>query len=365
MPNLQDHVIAVGEQNRRPFDELDALVLSQLVYMPLEGVEMPTNVGAAWPHIERHTGAMDLFQKKRRELFRICAGLPRYRSWRIADYVNVINQEKQMQFCACTFILPDGERCIAFRGTDSHVIGWKEDFNMSFTIVPAQHAAAQYVLRAASQPGPIRLCGHSKGGNLGVYAAATADAHTRAAIRAVYTFDGPGMDEETFHSEGYALVHDRIESYIPHSSVVGMLLWEDPSYTVVRSSALGILQHDAMTWQIRDGAFVVMDAVDTASRLTDEAVTAWLAQLDEAQRRLLVDTVYQVVGASQAVVLSDLSTDVLDNAARMLSALRGLDTAVRRDVLRMFQLLIRTGADGVAREILGTLLSLRKEKTKE
>jgi len=347
--------------SERAFDELDALVLSQLVYLPLEG-HQPSDVAAAWAYVQANTGPMDLFQKKRRELFRVCAGLERYRHWGVRNYVNIIDQQQEMQFCACTYVLENGMRCIAFRGTDSHVVGWKEDFNMSFMTVPAQHAAAQYVLHAAQHSGSITLCGHSKGGNLGVYAAATADDRTRAAIRSIYTFDGPGMDEETYRSSGYARVYSRIESYIPQSSVVGMLLYDNPSYTVVRSSALGILQHDAMTWQVKDGAFVTVGAVDAASRLTDEAITAWLSQLDMEQRRKLVDTLYEVVGASQAVVLSDLSTDVLDNGRRMLNAVRGLDAGVKRDVIQMLRLLLKTGADGAAREMIAALLKLRDRK---
>lgn len=370
MPGILEHVLQFGGQTlyQKPFDELDALVLSQLVYMPMEGHMPPgaqTTVAQAWRFLDAYVTpeTVDRFDRRRRELFGICASRPRYREWRMENYVNIIDREREMQFCACTWVLPGGLRCIAFRGTDGHLAGWKEDFNMSFMTVPAQHEAARYVLNASrASRDPLVLCGHSKGGNLALYAGATADAQTLSSIRSVYTFDGPGLDEETFLSDGYARVYSRVESYIPQSSIVGMLLFDHPSYAVVQSSAFGILQHDAMTWQIRDGAFVTLPGVDAASRVTDEALHAWLEQVEPSQRKLLADTLYEVTGASQAETLSDFSADRFESAVRMLSALRGLDQGVKRDVLRMLQLLFRAGAGSAVKEIVSTLLKLRSSK---
>ena len=371
MPGILEHVLQFGGQTiyQKPFDELDALVLSQLVYMPMEGHMPPgekTTVAEAWRFLEAHVPpeSLDRFDRKRRELFGVCASQPRCREWVMENYVNIVDRELEMQFCACTWVLPGGLRCIAFRGTDGHLAGWKEDFNLSFMIVPAQHEAARYVLDAVRDSrDAFVLCGHSKGGNLALYAGATADAQTLSSIRRVYTFDGPGLDEETFRSDGYARVYSRVESYIPQSSIVGMLLFDYPSYTVVQSSAFGILQHNAMTWQVKDGAFVTLPRVDAASRLTDEALHAWLDQVEPAQRKLLADTLYEVTGASQAETLSDFSAEPFESAARMLGALRGLDSGVKRDVLRMIQLLFRAGAGSAVKELVSTLLKLRGTKS--
>lgn len=370
MPGILEHVLRFGEQTlyQKPFDELDALALSQLVYLPMEGHLTPgakTTVEEAWRFLEAHVPpeTLNRFDRRRRELFGACASQPRYREWGMEDYVNIIDREREMQFCACTWVLPGGLRCIAFRGTDGHLAGWKEDLNLSFMTVPAQHEAARYVLEhtRACRDG-FMLCGHSKGGNLALYAGATADAQTLSSIRCVYTFDGPGLDEETFRSDGFARVYSRVESYIPQSSVVGMLLFEHPSYTVVQSSTFGILQHDAMTWQIKDGAFVTLPDIDAASRVTDEALHAWLEQVEPPQRKLLADTLYQVTGASQAETLSDFSTDRLESAAHMISSIRELDQSVKRDVLRMLQLLFRAGAGSAVKEIVSSLLKLRGNK---
>lgn len=367
MPNIRDHALAVGTQDLllRPFDALDALALSQLVYLPMEGYlayGRTSTIAQAWEFLRENVdpSGFDRFQKKRWKLFETCAELERYRDWELCDYRNEIDVGREMQFCACTYRLPGGLSCVAYRGTDLTVTGWKEDLNMSYMTVPSQHEAAEYILRASQKTGDaLVLCGHSKGGNLSVYAAATTDASTRERIRRVYAFDAPGVDEETLHSHGYALVSDRIESYLPQSSVVGMLLNYHPVYTVVEAATLGILQHDAMTWQVENGAFVTLAGVDVTGRLTDETIHAWLAGMDMEERRFLVDTLCQVVDAAQAELVTDLATDWLESAGKMLAAIRGLDPKTRRNVARLLHSLFSTGASEIVRLVITELLKIR------
>lgn len=368
MANIQDHVRRTGglPLGEKPFDALDGLILTQLVYMPMEGLmddeaARPT-VAQAWAFLKEHVDyeALDVFQQKRYRLFESCAGLERYAGWRMRDYVNEIDAQKEMQFCACTWELPDGRRYVAFRGTDLTIAGWKEDLNMSFMTVPSQQKAAAYVERAARKAGALMLGGHSKGGNLAVYAGACAAEAAQRRIDRVYSFDGPGVDESTLHSEGYGRISPRIESYIPQSSVVGMLLHYHPVYTVVKSTALGILQHDAMTWQIEDGAFVTQNGLDMSGKITDEAIHAWLQGMDMERRRLLVDTLYQVVDAAQAELVTDLADDWRESAARILEAIRELDPKVKRDVRRMIHSLFSSGASEVVRQVLPNLAELAK-----
>ena len=368
MPNIQDHALQVGRLSltERAFDALDALILTQLVYLPMEG-HLPrgaaSTVEAAWEFLRTHVdpSPFDRFQKKRWKLFETCAALERYRGWEMCDYINEIDHGREMQFCACTYRLPGGQSVIAYRGTDLTVTGWKEDLNMSFMTVPSQREAAEYIRRAAQRTGDaLLLCGHSKGGNLSVYAAATTDPSTRERIRRVYTFDGPGVDDGTIFSHGYELVSARIESYLPESAVVGMLLCYHPVYTVVEAATLGILQHDVMTWKVSDGAFVTLAGVDATGRITDETMHAWLAEMDMDERRLLVDTLCEVVDASQAELVTDLATDWFDSAGRMLEAIRGLDPKVKKNVARMLKTLFSTGASEVVKLVIGELVKMKK-----
>lgn len=373
MPNIQDHALSIGTLglDERPFDAQDALILSQLVYLPLTGLMGgggSCHLREAWAYLRTQVDydGLDIFQKKRYRLFETCAQLPRYAAWRLSAYDDVVDEKREMQFCACTYELPGGLRCIAFRGTDLHIVGWKEDLNMAFMTVPSQQEAVEYVRRAAQRNGDqLIFCGHSKGGNLSVYAGACADPSTRERIRRIYSFDGPGVDEETLHSYGYALVSGRIESYLPQSSVVGMLLHYHPVYTVVRALTVGILQHDVMTWQVKEGDFVRLEGVDMTGKITDEATHAWLATMDMDERRLLVDTLYQVVDAAQGELVTDLITDWRDSAARMLDAIRDLDSGVKQSVRKMLRSLFSTGADEVVHIIVQNIRNREWEREEQ
>ncbi len=355
MPNIEDHVVAIGHKTleERPFDELDALVLTQIVYMPMEGFldhgeratiqELWIFLSGAYPD-----SFTDPFQRKRYALTELCATQPRYERWEIHDYVNTIDVQREMQFAVCAFDMPMGQMAIAYRGTDLTLAGWKEDLNMSFMVVPSQQEAVEYLQRVAAQNGhALLLAGHSKGGNLAVYAGANADGDTRDRVQRIYSFDGPGMDEDTLASIGYELVRERIQSYIPQSSVVGMLLHYHPVYTVVYGKSLGILQHDAMTWQVKDGAFIALENLNFTGRLTDEAIHTWLKEMDMDSRRMLVDTLYQVVAASQAETVNGLVHEWHESARRMLEALRELDPEARHDVRKMLGMLFSAGTEAV------------------
>ena len=215
------------------------------------------------------------------------------------------------------------------------------------------------------QGAALRLGGHSKGGNLAVYAGARVAPAVQERILRVYSFDGPGMDGETLGSQGYERISARIESYIPQSSVVGMLLHYHPRYTVVRSASLGILQHDAMTWQVENGDFVRMDGLDMSGKITDEAIHTWLQGMDMDQRRELVDTLYRVVDASHAELVTDLIEDWRDSAVKALEAIRGLDPQAKGNVRRMLRSLFSSGAGGVVRTLLSHLAGPGKDGGQE
>lgn len=360
MYNIQNHVIERGDETleTRPFDALDSMALTQIVYMPFEGLldrGETCTIAEAWAFLkERYPDAFaDIFQRKRYEFTGVCAAQPRYRDWVIRDYINLIDTRREMQFAAATFDTPAGVSHITFRGTDLTLVGWKEDLNMSFMTVPSQREAVEYVDRVAAGTGDaLYLGGHSKGGNLSIYASVYAGPVAQERIRRVYCFDGPGLDAGTIKSDAYFRVRERIESYIPQSSVVGMLLHYHARYTVVRSLSPGLLQHDTFQWQIRDGAFETLPELNAGARATDETLHEWLEQMDDDKRRFLVDTLYSVIDASHQETITGIIEDWRDSAARMLAAARGLDPETRKNVGRILGALFSAQATETLRSIL-------------
>ncbi len=360
MPNLQAYVHELGHLpfSERPFGPPDSLALTQIVYMPMEQLPMPdgsATVAQLWAFLEKTfpDGLDDFFQNRRYDFTEACAESIRFYDLPVLRYVNHIDPVQETQFCACTFALPDGGRYVAFRGTDLTVAGWKEDLNMSFQPVPAQSEAVAYVEAAAADcNGPLLLGGHSKGGHLALYAAAhVSEAVQRRIVRA-YSFDGPGVDEATLQSDGYARIKDRIESYIPQSSVVGMLLCYHPVYHVVRSTGIGLLQHDALTWQLNDGAFETLEGLDLGTRVTDEALRQWIDTLTLEDRRLLTDTVFRLISSLDPETVDPLVKDLPASSIRLFAAFRKLEPETRAEMNRLLGGLFTSGASEAARAIL-------------
>ena len=68
----------------------------------------------------------------------------------LTAYADRLDAESQTQFSAITVKLEEDHYCVAYRGTDNTLIGWKEDFNMGFVCpVPGQKLAVDYRKKAA------------------------------------------------------------------------------------------------------------------------------------------------------------------------------------------------------------------------
>ena len=225
-----------------------------------------------------------------------------------------------------------GAKYVVFRGTDDTLVGWKENFNMSFMHpVPSQMEAVEYLEYVAEKTkGKILLGGHSKGGNLAVYAAVKASKATQERIAAVYSNDAPGFDTEFIGGEDYKAVRDRIYTFVPQSSVVGMLLEHEESYTVVKSRSAGLLQHNGFSWEVMGGSFVKLDDVDEESKLIDRSIKDWLVQMSSEERAAVIDSIYEAISATNAKTLTDLSQDKI----KIVKAWNSMDNDARNQVRR-------------------------------
>lgn len=359
MTNLLNYIKDFGHLTtaEKPFIAPDALALTQLVHLPMDDIVQPGFSSEMTMSVLGRSGLLDIEPKMyefmlrpRLELLRLMCDAPRYSAWRLSGFVDRLDEQAQMQFCAVYVKMDDGRAAIAFRGTDNTLVGWKEDLNMSFTCpIPAQDAAKEYTERAwAHEQTKLVLCGHSKGGNLAVYTGAFANQPVQDDIAAVYTFDSPGLTPDALSSDGYAAISPRIDCYIPQSSVVGMLLSHHEAYTVVRSRSLGLLQHDPFTWQMEGDAFVTLPRTTLGSRLTDDALHRWLQKMDNDKRRLLSDSLFQILDATGAVTLGDLSRDWLKNALGILRATKSIDAESRKQLAGILFSLLSASAESVA-----------------
>ena len=223
MADVFDYLAWRGELTlaQSPFNCVDALILSVLAYMSFgdaapggEAVELGTAAQALLARGEGEPGARNGTDRR---LLEALAGSARFCGMRLLACEECVDPRREMQFGAFTALTGDGAVFVAYRGTDNTLVGWKEDLNMSFApVVAGQRRAVQYLERAAGMaPGPLRLGGHSKGGNLAVYAGAFCAPETQARIEAVFNNDGPGFAPEVLEAGGYRNILPRVFSSTP------------------------------------------------------------------------------------------------------------------------------------------------------
>ncbi len=349
MPNIMDYLAWRGDISLAysPFNDLDSLALSALSY--LNYPQEPTLIRDLGVHVPAVDQSQFAFVHECRALLSAAAMTERFAGVRMHHPVSVTDQDRDMQFAAVVFDLPDGTHYVAFRGTDSSIVGWREDFNMAFeSPIPAQTAAVKYLKEAAAlTDGPLLLGGHSKGGNLAVYAAAHADPMLQSRIRRIYSFDGPGLDDATVASGGYAAIARRIRSFVPRQSVIGLLLAYHPEYTVVKSDSVSLLQHDLFTWQALGTDFIAVTELDVSSQLVDQTVHTWLSRVTPEQRRVFVSTIFDILEASGAATVKELLKDVPDRVPAILKALSRVDFETAKMIITLWGQFVQIGATNV------------------
>lgn len=356
VPNVFDYLAWRGDLPFAvaPFNPADSLILCRLSYLPFDGA-LPA--GFSEP-VELHEAAERLLACPRAyrleddvRLLRALSAAPRFRNALLSGFVNRIDPADEKQF-ATLCIHPEGELpYVAFRGTDGTLVGWKEDFNMASCVaVPAQRDAVDYLnAAAAALRGRLRVGGHSKGGNLAVYAAAFCAEGIQPRIEAVYNHDGPGFLQETVEQEAFRRICGRVHTFVPQSSVVGMLLQHEEETTVVHSTNTFLLQHDLYSWETGAHGLVEADARTGSSRYIDSTLKAWLLKMPPEDRERLVDGLYAAMIAAGAVTVADLRKPRM--AVAVLREVRQMDEPTRAIIRQGFELLSDSAKESLQQSV--------------
>ena len=338
-----------------PLGEVDGLILSLLSYIDFDGI-VPSDFGetpvtlldATRQYLRRHKGENAyLGVIVPPDIVSLAAKASKSRRFgdvRLCGYVNRIDSAEQKQFSAVTALLSDRTAFVAFRGTDDTLVGWKENFNMSFLdTVPAQQDAVAYLETVAEAiPLPFSVGGHSKGGNLAVFAAVRCQPDLKERLITAFGYDGPGFSRGFIDGVDYKSTRPKIRTIVPDSSVVGMLLEHEETYEVIKSNATGLLQHNGFSWEVLGGKFIHLDTVTGESRLIDSALKDWLDGMTPAEREGFVDNIFETLSAAGATTLTELSAEKI----KLVKAWGALDPKTRSVLLKCISLLLRPGGKG-------------------
>lgn len=327
-----------------PFGPVDALILSQFVYFKwehvipglIDGVEALSLKELEDKMYEAEVFSDPMYQDNNKRLWDMMVHGKRFGGMRCNYLSSELDDAAETQFFAITVFPEDTLPIVVFRGTDDTILGWKEDANMSFTEpVPGQLFAALYVKQVALRlSGEFMTAGHSKGGNLAIYAAFAASEDVQQRISNIYCFDGPGFRQKVLDELVYGDVAKRIHKFIPQSSAVGIILEKTDDYKVVKSSKKsGALQHNPYTWAVDGNDFAYLDEISKGALRFREKMNAWLGNVDDDDLRVFWDTIFDILNASDATTTREMARDPITSQKAAYEAVQGLDEETK-DIIK-------------------------------
>ena len=358
MKNMLDYIKEFGHVSfeERAFSEIDALVLTELEYLPLEKVVPSDENGENFVTVKEIAEYMqehkqELFDEnpmmitqERHEVSQVIADAPRFQSLKFFGVVSVWDKDTTKQFAAVTVEVEPSVRLVVFRGTDETLIGWKEDFLMTYSpLVAAQTDAKEYLAKQASLfDGDLMVSGHSKGGNLAIYAAATQEEDVQLRIVDIFCLDSPGLYRSVLETKGYQNIVPLAMRYIPQDSLVGLMLESEVPYVIVKSNATGAMQHSAMTWEIEDGQFIKMEKLTKNSQLNDQTFKKWTESVSDEELELFWNVFFELLFSVGIDTVNDLYGEFMHYVQEFLKAAGNMDEEKRELLTRIALLLVST-----------------------
>jgi hypothetical protein len=360
MPNLFDYISWRGDLGftQSPLNPVDYVIFSQLAYLPFDSiVPGPGEKEGISIHLALETLKKRVQSRKPQQnsvigfkenpaFINALVLSNRFRNCHILGYVNQIDDEREIQFSALCIDTGDGSYSIVYRGTDASFIGWKEDFNMAFReTVPSQKEAIKYFEKIASMvKGQLRIGGHSKGGNLAVYAAAFCQKKVQERITDIFNFDAPGFSDIIFASDGFSAIKDRIHCYVPQASVIGMILEQGCDYNVIKSSENGLMQHSLFSWEVTYNNMIHVKETTQGSRFINKTLREWIGSLNNEQREKFIDGLYSILYTSEIKTINELESSWFISLGKLIKSLGNIDEPTRKLIRDTFAELFRSAS---------------------
>lgn len=298
MKNIIDYIKAYGDYTltAMPFNEVDSLVLSQLAYVDLKKLNKKDHASfyirdlLKDDNLLKDICSITWFPKNDIDLIKLMAQSIRYQGLEIMDFYQADDYSIYGQFTGFVTRIGQNQLLIVNRGTDASFTGWAESLALSFEAqVPAQLSALKYLDYVANKYcEDLVLAGHSKGGNLVVFAASIVDEKIQKRIKKVYNLDGPGFLPEFYQRDDYKSIEDRVLLLLPKQSIFGLLLYGLGKVEVVDSRGMLIEQHYPYNWRVEGQSFYRLEEVDKISKFTNNSINKWMQEIDREERRELL-----------------------------------------------------------------------------
>ena len=343
MANVCDYVRWRGDLTleQSEFNEIDNLILARFSYFPFDKIIRENEI-ATIKELSRRFSNQDVTKlpilwKDDVELFPLMGNFKRFGGMLATKYINKIDAEQEKQFSAITVLMPNDIIYVSYRGTDNTIVGWKEDFNMSFkSHIASQISAKQYLEEIAKEypSSKIIIGGHSKG-----------------RIIKVYNNDGPGFCEDVIETPEYQEILPRVHTYIPQSSIIGRLMNHKEKYTIVESVQKGIMQHDLYSWQVLGKEFVTLKKLTSESEFIDKTIKDWLENVEPEKREQVIDAVFEILNTTEAQTMKELKANWFANAKTILGTYKNIDSDTKEMVWQTVNELLKVAKNNIFEEL--------------
>ena len=326
--------------NEKEFNAVDSLILSQASYIILD--ELVGDINSNSKSLKfKDLLIAELFPKMfdtipygkfTNELLFHLAASPRFRDIQINYHISKIDENSEKQFSATTFILDNTTAYIAFRGTDYSVVGWKEDFNLScINVVPSHTEGVKYINSIAKLiPHNFYVGGHSKGGNIAIYASMHCDYNISSRIKRIFSHDSPGFRKEIIESNYFTKIENKIEKTLPSSSLIGLLLENNDNYHVVKSDKVGGLrQHNPFSWEIKDFNFNYVKKISNTAKCTNITLNKCLNELNDEKRKQFINSIFDIFNATKSDNFIEISKNWRKNIPVFFDSIKHMDSETK------------------------------------
>lgn len=346
MSNINDYLAWRGDlpiNSSFKFNEVDSMILARFSYLLFHKIEMNESetISSIADKMKDFPNEDFRYNGDKKMITRMGESA-RFKDLIVTDYVEIMDKETQTQFSAITIHISAEELYISYIGTDNTIVGWKEDFNLTFMDkIPAQIEGLKY-LSEISKKYPdckLRIGGHSKGGNVAIYSAVSASGDVQEKIVKVYNYDGPGLDQKVIANIKNKEVIKKLHTYIPQDSIIGRLLWHEEDFDVIKSIEKGLLQHDIFSWQIFRDTMVRAEKVTNHSDIINSTVHEWFRTTTPDQRKIFIDGVYEVFSSTKADTINELTVTLSKNIPMFFKRYNGIadeDKKVMTQILKEF-----------------------------
>lgn len=291
-----------------PFNDFDVAVLTIMSYIKWESFipnfDVEDSAPYAFSNIEEKAMSNlckeTLDPKHHTKIAKKIISLDRYKDIKIKYIINKVDFDKKYTFFACTFEIPNFHDVVCFRGTDITILAWEENLSQSLDIVtPSQSNSLEYLNKVSNLiDGDFYVCGHSKGGNLALYAAMNTQKEIQDRIKRVVSLDGTGFYRDDYYeNESYLRIKDRVIQIIPKDSYVGIIFYAPSHFKVVGSRYIGVLQHLPYSWKLnKDGSCKFRKHRSYMSVVRQRALRIWVDNATKETKALTVDAIVTVMG---------------------------------------------------------------------